>query len=120
MHIHMLHVWHSSRLALGIVEIAARPNQALLSPGQVVRQAHLQRLSVRELDEISKHDLEFTLAGSSRHGSHMASACILLYTTYICMYVRVCMFVCVCVYVCVCVHAHNNSASLGKAAISEP
>lgn len=54
--------------------IEAVPKEALLSPGQVVWQAQLQRLSVRELDEISKHDLEFKLGGSSHHGSHMASA----------------------------------------------
>jgi type I protein arginine methyltransferase len=58
--------------ATPVIEVV--PKEALLSPGQVVWQAQLQRLSVRELDEISKHDLEFTLGGSSRHGSHMASA----------------------------------------------
>jgi len=57
--------------------IDAVPKEALLSPGQVVWQAQLQRLSVRELDQISKHDLEFTLGGSARDGSDaslMASA----------------------------------------------
>merc|ERR1719329_785809 len=50
------------------------PQEALLSAGQEVWQADLLRLSVRELDEISKPDLQFTLPSSCHGGGGVSRA----------------------------------------------